>query len=135
MTEPIESKYPFFFDYIYYRLIQVYFKWDGRNGATALIGIVMIQALLILDVMVFTIRVFYDRDVTKNYVGVGKWIIILIFIGLMIYNYRKYHSGRYNKLRLFWKNEDKTTRIWKGLLVLLALIIPWVPLILIGVYM
>lgn len=93
MTEPIESKYPFFFDYIYYRLIQVYFKWDGRNGATALIGIVMIQALLILDVMVFTIRLFYDRDVTKNYVGVGKWIIILIFIGLMIYNYRKYHFG------------------------------------------
>lgn len=134
MNKPIESTYPFFFDYIYYRVIQVYFKWDGRNGATALIGVVMIQTLLILDVIAFVTRLFLSRQETVYYANTGKWFAILLFIILMFYNYSKY-QGRYNKLRLFWKNEDRATRIRKGILVLLALIVPWMPLVLIGIFM
>ena len=134
MEETLESRYSFFFDYIYYRIIQVYFKWDGRNGATALIGVVMIQTLLILDAIAFITRLLLNREETVYYANTGKWFAILLFIILMIYNYSKY-QGRYNKLRLFWKNEDKVTRIGKGILVLLSLIVPWAPLILIGIFM
>lgn len=52
---------------------------------------------------------------------------------LLIYNYQKY-NGKYNKLRLYWKEETRHTRISKGFLVVNSLILPWIPLILMGYY-
>lgn len=127
-------KYPFFFDYIYYRMTKAYYKWDGEPGYTSLIGISMIQLLLIMDFFVIILRLLYERSITKNFLLEGKIVILIIFIILNIYNYRK-HKDTYKELTEYWKNENKATRIKKGMLVLLALIIPWLPIILIGVFM
>lgn len=126
-------KYRFFFDYIYYRITKAYYKWDGEPGYTSLIGISMIQLLLIMDFFVIILRLLYERNVTKNFLLEGKIVIIIIFIILNIYNYRK-HKGTYKELIAYWKYEDKATRIKKGMLVLLTLIIPWAPIILIGIF-
>lgn len=124
----------FFFDYIYYRMTKLYFKWDGRTGFTAIIGISMIQILLVVDIVVFAIRLFYERSQTKNYIEPGKWIVVTFCIAVIAYNYRKY-DGTYNKLRFHWKDEPNKLRILKGVLVVLSLAIPWVPIILIGILM
>ena len=123
----------FYFDYIYYRITQAYFKWDGRTGTTAIIGITMIQLLVLLDIFTVIIRIRYDRDESSSFVQTGKWIIIAVYIVLFILNYKKY-SGTYNKLKSHWKNESKAKRFYKGLLVILSMILPWIPLIVIGVY-
>lgn len=123
----------FFFDYIYYRMTKFYFKWDGRTGITAIIGVSMIQSLVILDIFTIILRRNYDRSVTKNYVEEGKWVTITILLSFIIFNYVKY-NGKYNKYRSYWKDESYNANLIKGWLVVLSLILPWVPLILIGVY-
>ena len=64
-----------------------------------------------------------------NQVGVLFFVAI---VSLMILNYRKY-SGTYNKLKSYWKDEPVKVRRVKGLLVILSIVLPWVPLILIGI--
>lgn len=123
----------FFFDYIYYRMTKAYFKWDGRMGATAMIGISMIQTLVIGDIIMVVVRLFFDREVTAPYAKNLAYLDCIIGVVFMIHNYRKY-NGTYNKFKTYWKNESEKVRKWKGVLVVLSLILPWVPLILIGIF-
>lgn len=115
-------------------MTQAYFKWDGRTGATGIIAITMVQLLLLMDFFVFIMRIFYDRNETKNYLFLGKFVILVLYTILFIYNYRKY-NGKYNKLRYYWKDEPRRVRIGKGFLVIVSLILPWIPLILMGTLM
>lgn len=126
------NNFRFYFDYIYYRITKFYFKWDGRTGATGLISVVMIQSLVIIDIGVSILRLFKTREETTVYLPYGKWIIIFLFLVLLIYNYRKY-NGKYNVFRFHWKDEPGKTYLLKGLLVILSLILPWIPLILMGI--
>ncbi len=130
----MEINYRFYFDYIYFRITQAYFKWDGRTGATAIIAITMVQLLLFIDIFVFVMRIFYDRNETKNHLFMGKFVILVLYTILFIYNYRKY-NGKYNKLRFYWKDEIRKVRILKGILVIISLVLPWLPVILIGTLM
>lgn len=122
---------PFFFDYIYYRITKAYFKLDGREGITAIIAISLIQALLIADIAALAIRMVYNRPSTAPYAKVAGYISVLILIALIVLNRFKYKQ-KYNKLRSHWKNETKAKRIFKGLLVILSLILPWIPLFVVG---
>lgn len=123
----------FFFDYIYYRITQFYFKWDGRTGGTAIVAISMIQTLLVGDIVVFLSRLILERNDTTPYSKTIAYVFGGMLVLFVIYNYRKY-NGSYNKFRSFWKEETRNQRFVKGLLVIACLIIPWVPIILIGVY-
>ncbi|HRG00034.1 MAG TPA: hypothetical protein PKZ75_02890 [Bacteroidia bacterium] len=93
----------------------------------------MIQILVVLDIAVFSLRCFVSRDATKDYINIGKLVIVVLFIILGIYNYKKYY-GRYNKLKAHWKDESKSIRTLKGFLVIMVLLIPWIPIILMGVF-
>lgn len=129
----METNFRFYFDYIYFRITQAYFKWDGRTGATAIIAITMVQTLILSDVSLFILRLFYSRNETKNFIFI-QWVALIISFVLLIYNYQKY-SGKYNKLRFYWKDETRRVRIGKGFLVIVSLILPWIPLILMGTLM
>src|SRR5690349_5999500 len=96
----------FFFDYIYYRMNKFYFKWDGRNGITSVIGISMIQCFVLFDLLFFIERIFYTRQqiADSNTAKIGSYIVVACLIGLIIYNYFKYY-GKYNLLKSRWKNE------------------------------
>lgn len=114
-------------------MTQFYFKWDGRTGITGIIGITMIELLLLLDVVVVFNTIFLTRAQIKEYVEFGKWIILLLYAIMLFLNYKKY-NGKYNPLRSRWKDEPRKYRIVKGFLVILALIVPWIPIILVGIY-
>lgn len=123
----------FFFDYIYYRLTKFYFKWDGKGSSTALIGVSMIQTLLIVDAAIIFSKFFYDRLQTAQFTKLFSIITIAIFISFFLFNYFK-HKNKYNMYRNHWKNEEVDEYKKRGIFVLLALSIPWLVLILIGVY-
>jgi hypothetical protein len=130
----VKVKLPkFFFDYIYYTLTKFYFKWDGSTGITAIVAISMIQVCLVGDVLALTSRLIYERNETEPYsIYIGYFGAILSII-LCIVNYYKY-NGRYKDFRDYWQKEPKTKRDLKVFFVLLSLILPWIPLIIIGVY-
>jgi hypothetical protein len=129
----MEANYKFYFDYIYFRMTQAYFRWDGRTGGTAIVAIMMVQTLVVFDVFLFILRIFYDCNEINHFVFI-KWGLIGMSFMFLIYNYQKY-NGRYNKLRYYWKEETRRTRIGKGILVIISLILPWIPLILMGTLM
>lgn len=123
----------FFFDYIYYRLIQFYFRWDGRNGITAVIGVSMIQCLILFDLLFLGKRLFYSKEQiisTQNTKVIG-YIAVCILFALIAYNYYK-HKDKFNSYKRRWKDESPKTRKLKGVMVLACLILPWLPLILLG---
>ena len=72
--------------------------------------------------MVF--RIVNGRNERQMHPG-EKWLFVAVYIGLFIYNYRKYNTT-YNKYRQYWKDESQGKRIYKGLFVILSLVIPWV---------
>ncbi|ULQ54901.1 hypothetical protein KJS94_09650 [Flavihumibacter rivuli] len=119
------------FDYIYYRVIQFYFKWDGRNGATALIIVSMIQALLVIDLLLIILKLKYTKEqIAPNskyyaYVGVG------IFLVFLVSNYWRYRN-KYNYLKKIWKDESPKSRKLRGVLVIVSLITPWILFLLMG---
>jgi hypothetical protein len=123
----------FFFDYIFYRVAKFYFKWDKRNGFTAICAVSMVQSLIIVDILTFTIRLFYERDITHKYSGIARNIGVFIVIFFLIINYLKYY-GKYFKYKNYWKEESRNEFYYRGIFVIFSLIIPWIPIILIGVY-
>lgn len=123
----------FFFDYIYYRITKTYFKWDGRTGTTAIAAITLIQVFLLIDITVYAAQFFFGRYFFSPYKEKIAFIFFIIILGLMFYNYRKY-SGSYNKFKSFWKDEPESKKVFKGFMVVLSIIMPWVPLILLSIF-
>jgi H+/Cl- antiporter ClcA len=123
----------FFFDYIYYRLLQFYFKWDGRNGITAVIGVSMIQCLVLVDVMLWGERFIYSKKqiISDQNAKMVAYLGVAVLFGLIAFNYFKYRN-KFNSFRNRWKQESSRSRRLKGFAVLACLILPWIPLVLLG---
>jgi ABC-type Fe3+ transport system permease subunit len=122
----------FFFDYIYYRVTQAYFKWDGRNSITALLAVSMLQVLIIGDICIFIARLIWHRHETAPYAKLIAYVGLAFFFVFVIINFFKY-KNKYHLLKKHWKDEPQDKRKLKGVLVVLSLVIPWMLLIIIGV--
>lgn len=123
----------FFFDYIYYRLLQFYFKWDGRNGITAVIGVSMIQCLVLFDVILLVERFIYGKEqiISDQNAKIVAYLGVAGLFVLIAFNYFKY-KNKFNSFKNRWKQESLRSRQLKGFAVLVCLILPWVPLVLLG---
>lgn len=120
----------FFFEYVYYRVTKAYFKWDGRVGITAIVAITMIQNVMLLNAYLIVSKLAHEEP--RKMLALEKWVMALVFLAIMTYNYHKHHKN-YNKYKRHWKNERKSLRVFKGLLVFLALLFPWLLTIIIAV--
>lgn len=117
------------FDYIYYTLSKFYYKWDNEGNVTAVLGVTMLQTLLASNLIFIVIKIFFTKEEIQGFNWL-KVIGICLFIALEIYNHIKY-KGKYSVLKDRWRNESKKQKFWRRLIVILALITPWVSLILI----
>ena len=117
-----EKEVRFFFDYIFYRITQFYFKWDGRRGITAIVAICMIELMVLIDILLLALRIVNGRNERQMHPG-EQWIIVIIYILLFVYNSKKYGKN-YSKYRHYWKEEPQGKRIYKGLFVIISLVIP-----------
>lgn len=119
------------FDYIYYRLNKFYYKWDGENGTTSVIGVSMFQSMMIGNTIVIILKIILTKEQLKNTSKTLVFLIITIFIVLEIYNYFIY-KNKYSVLKERWKDETNKDKIQRGILVILALVSPWVLIVLLA---
>lgn len=111
------------FDYIYYRLNRFYFRWDGVNGSTSLIGLSLMQSLSIFIIILLAFRNFITKQqltgLQKPFVG----LILFLLFGIWILNSYKY-KNRYHYFETYWSKETRFQKRYRGILVILALVFP-----------
>ncbi|SDN35427.1 hypothetical protein SAMN05421820_107163 [Pedobacter steynii] len=123
----------FFFEYIYYRITQLFFKRDGRTGFTGIAIISLMQALFIEVILLEIGKWIIMADTRALYAKQFGYIGAAIGLFFMIYNYKKY-NGKYNQYRYYWKDETRGTRMLKGCYILLAFLFPIALVIIFGVH-
>lgn len=110
------------FKYIYYRINRFYFKWDGRRGATALVGLSFSQISWVFVFFILLYK-FYFKNYQLADKEPGKFVFYGISILLIYINYRL-HDGRYNEYRRIWSSETKSQFYIRGFLVILYIVLP-----------
>lgn len=122
----------FFFEYIYYRITELFFKRQGRTGFAGLTVVSVIQALSIGIIILEISKSILNEErhkYSKDFGMLGAAITLLF----MYYNYKK-HNGKYNKYRFYWENETRSTRIFKGFLIILTFLFPISLFVIFGVH-
>jgi hypothetical protein len=114
-----------FFSYIYYRINESYFKWDGRKGFTSLLGVSMIQFMWPFVLLVLISKFTLEPTDLNRYGKAASYIGALIFFVIVFINYVVY-NGKYNFYRSKWGNEERKKRIRKGILIVLLMAVPWI---------
>lgn len=84
-----------------------------------MIGIEFVSLLLHLG---------FDRETNRTFIPVGRPVVAIIAVLLVVLNYRKY-NGTYNRFRFHWENESIEIRRIKGILVIISVLSPWIPLV------
>ncbi len=117
----------FFFSYFYYRITQVYWRWNKENSPRAVIAISMFQSMMICNSILIILRIFLRKNQITPYSKIlaVSWVIIFLFF--LVYNIKKYYN-KFESFKLEWQHESRSTRIKKGLLILLLLLTPWLVL-------
>jgi hypothetical protein len=115
-----------FFDYVYYKVAKVYYKWDKDSGATALACLSFMQTLTLACLILIPERLIFPVSVTSRYSKITGYIGLVVLIVIVILNYRRY-SDKYPELKERWK--DESYPIIKGTLVIIALFVPLVILL------
>ncbi|HTK21527.1 MAG TPA: hypothetical protein VL442_18540 [Mucilaginibacter sp.] len=130
---PSDNKMNFFFEYIYYRITQLFFKRDGRTGFTGIAFISIMQTLFVEVVLGEISKWVLTTDTRALYTKQFGYLGAVIALFFMVYNYKKY-NGKYNRYRFYWKDETKKTRVLKGFYVLFTFLLPIALLIVFGVH-
>lgn len=112
-----------FFDYIFYRTTELFYKRSGRRGVPAISLVSLMQGFLIGTIFNLIANNLIPKTIREIHSKEFGYIGAIIFAFLFYVNYRKY-AGKYNKLRFKWKDEDSAKRLFKGILVVIALILP-----------
>ncbi|MGL6266964.1 MAG: hypothetical protein ACRC2O_03530, partial [Chitinophagaceae bacterium] len=89
---------------------------------------------LLFDIFLLFERFLFTQKeiIEKGNANIVAYIAVISFLILGVYNYKKYYN-KFNFYKTYWKNESIQERRKKGILVILCMITPWVPLILLGV--
>jgi ABC-type Fe3+ transport system permease subunit len=111
-----------FFEYHYYRIAKFNFKREGSFAFSALLSVSSVQLLVIVNVLLFLQSLFSDIK-RKTYLY-EKIIFVIILLFLLYFNFRKYNK-KYFEFREKWKNEDKKTRILKGVIIIFTILLSW----------
>jgi len=123
----------FYFDYIYYRISKLYYKYDKGKGVYGFTYIMLTEGVLLFDLLMFVERFFFGTQRLQGTKIDDLIISVVIILPVTLFNYFKYirPKGKYEHFDNYWKDEPKTKRIIKGFLVFISLVVPWLLLFLI----
>lgn len=121
------------FDYIYYRMTKAYFKWDGRNGITSIIGVSMVQSMMIGNLLAFLFGLFFTKAELSHYSKELAFTWATAFIVFIIYNSKRY-KNKYIFFKSYWRDETNNQKVFRGFLVILSLILPWISIIVMSIF-
>ena len=101
-----------FFNYAYYRINNVYLKWDGEDGITSVIGVSMIQVLWFACIIVFFTKTLMPPLSLAPYSKTIAYVAAIILFIRIILNHKRY-KGKFHLYKTKWDNAtnaDQTTK-------------------------
>ncbi|WP_299754333.1 hypothetical protein [uncultured Pontibacter sp.] len=111
------------FDYIYFRLAQFFFKKDGAAAYRANTFLTVMQMFLLLEICTLLNRYLLHIDVSKPDIDLRILVAGPVLLLMAYNNYRYKH--KYLIFRDKWYDKS-TAYIIKGVLVVLALLFPFI---------
>jgi hypothetical protein len=126
----------FFFDYVFYRVADLYMRWKYGGGGidTGVIAVAGTQSLTLIIPLVVLSRIIFDSQEMKPYAKVIAGVAVGMFTLFYIWNTIRYNRDRYELLREYWKDEPINQRRNRGLIVLVVIVSPIVILLVGGYY-
>ncbi len=125
----------YYIDYIYYRIRKWNYKYDNGEGLFAAGAIGLIEGGGVLDVYLVTTRLLFSPDRLNKYTTIADWPIGIVVSVIMVYNCYAYRDKSiFSELDSRWKNEPHFERRFKGCLVFITLLSPWVLLYFINAF-
>ena len=118
----------FYFDYVYYRICKLYYKYDKGQGVYGTTIITMTEGVLLVETVIFFEKFFFTTQQLHSSKLIGPVIVAICILPFGVINYLNYvlPKGNYEKFDHYWKNETAGKRIFKGFLVLISILIPWI---------
>ena len=120
------------FDYIFYRVAKSYYKRDGRFAMTALISVTTTQIMPASAVVIFIQKCFYSRAITASYSKLEACLFVAFMLFALFLNHLRY-KDKYFRLRERWEQETKVQKHIRGIAVVIAIIMSWISLLLLGI--
>jgi hypothetical protein len=126
----------FFFDYVFYRVADLYMRWKYGGGGidTGVIAVAGTQSLTLIIPLVVLSRIIFDSQEMKPYAKVIAGVAVGMFTLFYIWNTIRYNRDRYELLREYWKDEPINQRRNRGLIVLVVIVSPIVIFLVGGYY-
>jgi hypothetical protein len=115
-------------DYIYFRLTRVYFKWDGNGAITALLGTSLFQVLIVFSPILVIIKKMYGGSYLIAHKSIFTVLILVSQIVVLILLHLRYNRIAAS-LKSKWDNEKEPLKSINGVLVVLALLMPFIIII------
>jgi hypothetical protein len=112
-------------DYIYYRFTKFYLKSDGRTGVRSLMAVSVIYTMCTFDLFMIIIHILNVREKVVETVGAKNigTIGFVLFIVFSLISYFQY-KGKFNNLKVKWKDESPSDYRKNGWLVVVGVILP-----------
>jgi hypothetical protein len=126
----------FYFDYIYYRITKLYYKYDSGTGVYGILIISMTEGILVMELVMCLNRFFFTAQQLQDSKIIGIIIASVSILPFSIFNYIKYvrTKGKYEKFKNYWENESRSKRIFKGCLIFISLLIPWLLIFIVNAF-
>ena len=113
------------FDYMFFRIAKAYYRWDGKQGITAIFTISLFYCSLLFIPLITYTRAFYGKSfLIYNESFIKPFLIILPLI-ILIFNTLRYW-GKFDQLNEKYKNENLKSKKLKGILIIVTLSLPWI---------
>ena len=119
---------------MFYRIAKAYYKWDNKETITAIFLISFFYCFLICFPAIMIAGHIYGRSFLTKNESIAKPILIAVALFVLLLNFIRYR-GKFDILSERFKNESLRERTYKGILVVLALIVPIIVFILDAVYL
>jgi len=120
----------FFFSYFYYRLYHINANKGEFQGGPAAVIISLIQMMLLLDVSILVMEIFFSKGYFSAYSKSIAYVGAFMSLMLVIFNYNRYSD----KIEVFnekWIGESPFEKRLKGFAIILLIFLPFLPLLLV----
>src|SRR6185437_13200126 len=95
----------FYFDYIYYRISKLYYKYDKGKGVYGFTYIMLTEGVLLFDLLMFVERFFFGTQRLQGTKIDDLIISVVIILPVTLFNYFKYirPKGKYEHFDIIGK--------------------------------
>jgi len=111
-------------DYMFYRVAKTYYKWDRKSKITAYFSISLFLSLL----FIVTSIAIMGKPFLQKHINEIKIIAICLQLLMLLLVYIRY-KDKFEILNEKYRMESNNIRTFKGILVVLALIFPFILMI------